>query len=125
MAAPSRYFHHIFNKEKRAHIMQWARDYAVTGFMAAGKPGIIVVEGQADSVQAFIQSVRRLPWQKMQSRAVQCETCALREVDSMRKFASFTDEECCGEGTHLDVGAVRRVLELHGVGDVFSVLFGL
>ena len=120
-----RYFHHIFSKEKRAHIMQWASDCAVTGFIAAGKPGIVVAEGPVDSVQDFIRNIRRLPWQKMQSRVVQQEACAQREVDSRRKFAAFTDEDCCGEGTHLDVGAVRRVLERHGVGDVFAALFGI
>jgi hypothetical protein len=31
------YFHHIYNKDKKRKIVDWAKDYQLTGFSMTGK----------------------------------------------------------------------------------------
>lgn len=40
------YSHHIYNQTKRRAIQQEARENNLVGFCLAGKPGVIVVEGE-------------------------------------------------------------------------------
>lgn len=35
----------IYTKEKRGHIVDWAPSYGITGFLFAGKPGCLCLEG--------------------------------------------------------------------------------
>ncbi|XP_069746156.1 RWD domain-containing protein 2B isoform X2 [Narcine bancroftii] len=39
------YSHHIYNKEKRKNILEWAKELSLTGFSMPGKPGVVCVEG--------------------------------------------------------------------------------
>lgn len=80
--AQRRYFHHIYNKNKRRDILQWAKELCLSGFSVPGKPGIVCVEGTKEvgtsrcsllmflqNVRTYVQRLRRLPWQAMHSKA--------------------------------------------------------
>ena len=78
--APShvfRYFHHIYSTEKRKYIVEWARELQLSGFSLPGKPGLICVEGAKADVQEYLARVKRLPWQRMQSRVSSVELCCV------------------------------------------------
>jgi hypothetical protein len=62
------YFHHIYNKQKRRDIVGWGRELNLTGFSVVGKPGLVCAEGAEEDVREYLQRLRRLPWQKIQSK---------------------------------------------------------
>ena len=59
------YMHHIYSKDKRKSIMNWAKEYKLTGFVMGGKPGVICVEGNLNDIEKYCVKVRSLIWRKM------------------------------------------------------------
>lgn len=47
------YSHHIYNKQKRKNIVDWANELSLSGFSMPGKPGIICVEGLQSICEEF------------------------------------------------------------------------
>lgn len=47
------YSHHIYNKQKRKNIIDWAKELSLTGFCMPGKPGVVCVEGLQSSCEEF------------------------------------------------------------------------
>ena len=113
------YFHHVYSKKKIRAIHGWAHDYSISGFLLPGKPGALCAEGDVDAVQSFVEHIRHLPWQKMQTRHV--EHIAMihgASVSSSRCFSSFS-ELSPGVGEALE--ALQRV----GLGAAIGFLFGM
>ena len=63
-----RYFHHVYSRHKMRAIVSWATQLQITGFLMAGKPGALCAEGSSECVKDFVERIRHLPWQKMQTR---------------------------------------------------------
>ena len=63
-----RYFHHVYSRHKIRAIVSWVEELRLGGFLLTGKPGALGVEGEEESVKELVERVRRLPWQKMQSK---------------------------------------------------------
>lgn len=42
----------ISTREKRGHMTQWGPQYGLSGFLLAGKPGILCLEGRTDAIDA-------------------------------------------------------------------------
>lgn len=73
------WFHHIKSQTKRKLILQWGREFDLSGFSKPGAPGVVLIEGRAGDVREHIARVRSLQWQAMQVRAeelVPCAACA-------------------------------------------------
>lgn len=49
--------HHIYSKTKIKNIEDWAKELCLTGFILAGKPGFVCIEGPEDSCQIWWQRV--------------------------------------------------------------------
>ena len=49
------YSHHIYSKEKRKCILEWAKELNLTGFSMPGKPGVICVEGIQEHCEDYWQ----------------------------------------------------------------------
>ena len=49
------YSHHIYNKEKRKCILEWAKELDLTGFSMPGKPGVVCVEGIQEHCEDYWQ----------------------------------------------------------------------
>lgn len=47
------YSHHIYNKQKRKNIIDWAKELSLSGFCMPGKPGVVCVEGLQTSCEEF------------------------------------------------------------------------
>ena len=62
------YFHHVYSKRKRRHMVEWARAAKLNGFLLPGKPGVLCLEGDSLDVDLYVQRVRGLSWQKMSVR---------------------------------------------------------
>ncbi|NXS18747.1 RWD2B protein, partial [Mystacornis crossleyi] len=59
------YSHHIYNKQKRKNIIDWAKELSLSGFCMPGKPGVVCVEGLQSSCEEFWSRVRRLTWKRI------------------------------------------------------------
>eukprot|EP01006_Ploeotia_vitrea_P002671 TRINITY_DN108438_c0_g1_i1.p1 TRINITY_DN108438_c0_g1~~TRINITY_DN108438_c0_g1_i1.p1 ORF type:complete len:114 (+),score=9.39 TRINITY_DN108438_c0_g1_i1:95-436(+) len=62
-------FHHIYNKNKKRAITEWAKRLELVGIYKFGKPGRVVVEGSAPDVTQYHRAIKQLKWQKA---VVQC-----------------------------------------------------
>ena len=49
------YSHHIYNKDKRKSILEWAKELDLTGFSMPGKPGVICIEGPQNNCEEYWQ----------------------------------------------------------------------
>jgi uncharacterized protein (TIGR00251 family) len=61
-------FHHMYSRMKRRAINEAAAEFQLTGVVKCGKPGIVIIEGDADHVQSWLTRIRGLSWQKMSSK---------------------------------------------------------
>ena len=119
------YMHHIYNKNKRRDIINWANELQLTGFSLPGKPGIVHVEGDVVNVDEYFMRLRRLPWKRM--------SCVHRETfdDASKCKRTFqTFEELCFDAHgsrdyHMDMGKFNMFLKEHKLGHMFTILFGI
>ena len=59
------YSHHIIAKSKRKAISDLGKDYNVGGYYKIGWPGIIIIEGEENSCNDFIDEIRSMRWQHL------------------------------------------------------------
>ncbi|KAI4847348.1 hypothetical protein E4T44_04173 [Aureobasidium sp. EXF-8845] len=52
------YFPSLSTREKRQHMVDWAPSYSLTGFVLAGKPGLLCLEGTASSIDAYMNEIK-------------------------------------------------------------------
>lgn len=97
------YSHHIYNIEKRRHIVHWANELRLNGFSLPGKPGIVCVEGEESDVDDYWTRLRNLTWKKLQIK--EKETLI---DDAQLRFNKFEE--------------LSILLDQHGKGD-FGQLF--
>ena len=127
--------HHIYSKNKIESIKDWAEELNLSGFIMAGKPGLVCVEGSEENCQMWWQrvcnfkpvqiqvhnqylilKVRSMNWQRI--------TCKLQENAEgetvWRRFPEFTNI------THkvTDMKAFLHFLESHNSHYVFKEFFG-
>ncbi|KAL6040934.1 RWD domain-containing protein 2B [Balamuthia mandrillaris] len=133
------WFHHIYSKKKRKHIVEWARELQLTGCSMVGKPGVVCVEGREEDVKEYVQRLRGLSWQKMTSRFREELLREGREGEEggerkgedgrVRKWRDFKEVVLSevGEngGGHQDLGDFSLYLKGMGLDYVFSHVFGV
>ncbi|XP_050187272.1 RWD domain-containing protein 2B isoform X1 [Myiozetetes cayanensis] len=125
------YSHHIYNKQKRKNIIDWAKELSLSGFCMPGKPGVVCVEGLQSSCEEFWSRVRRLTWKRILIRHredVSLEGGGHAEIQSQRKFSTL-EEKCFdahgARGNHMDLGQLYHFLEEKGCADIFQMYFGV
>ncbi|KAF8968028.1 hypothetical protein BDZ97DRAFT_448407 [Flammula alnicola] len=52
--------HHIYNPSKFRRLKRFAAQSNVSGFVKAGRPGILVFDGEKDSIKIFLEHARGL-----------------------------------------------------------------
>uniref|UniRef100_A0A8D0L847 RWD domain containing 2B n=1 Tax=Sphenodon punctatus TaxID=8508 RepID=A0A8D0L847_SPHPU len=124
------YSHHIYNKQKRRNVIDWAQELSLSGFSMPGKPGVICVEGPQISCEEFWARIRRLTWQRILIR--HREDFSLEgtdaEMQTLRKFPAFEEKvfDAHGaRGNHMDLGQLYHFLDEKGCADVFQMYFGV
>ncbi|NXC27033.1 RWD2B protein, partial [Campylorhamphus procurvoides] len=125
------YSHHIYNKQKRKNIIDWAKELSLSGFCMPGKPGVVCVEGLQSNCEEFWSRVRRLTWKRILIRHredVSLEGGGHAEIQNQRKFSTL--EEKCFEahgarGDRMNLGQLYHFLEEKGCADIFQMYFGV
>uniref|UniRef100_A0A8B9QSE7 RWD domain containing 2B n=1 Tax=Anas platyrhynchos TaxID=8839 RepID=A0A8B9QSE7_ANAPL len=125
------YSHHIYNKQKRKNIIEWAKELSLSGFSMPGKPGVVCVEGLQSNCDEFWSRVRRLTWKRILIRHredVSLEGGGHAEIQKQRKFSTL-EEKCFDahgpRGNHMDLGQLYQFLEQKGCADIFQMYFGV
>ncbi|KAM6420093.1 RWD domain-containing protein 2B isoform 2-T6 [Pluvialis apricaria] len=125
------YSHHIYNKQKRKNIIDWAKELSLSGFCMPGKPGVVCVEGLQSSCEEFWSRVRKLTWKRILIRHredVSLEGGGHADIQKQRKFSTL-EEKCFdahgARGNHMDLGQLYRFLEEKGCANIFQMYFGV
>ncbi|XP_062907034.1 RWD domain-containing protein 2B [Mobula hypostoma] len=128
------YSHHIYNKEKRKNILEWAKELSLTGFCMPGKPGVICVEGAYSACEEYWTRVKRLTWKRILLRHREDTTMDITNADltsAIQKFQKFTNFEekifdaHGNRGNHMDLGQLYQFLNERNCGDIFQLYFGV
>jgi len=113
------YAHHIYSKTKRSSMLQWSKEYCLTGFILPGKPGIICIEGLSKNCKEFNSLVRAMNWQLLK---LQHEELHLKQ-GHFEGFRELIFDVHGHKGTHQDLGQFKDYLESVGLDEVFQILF--
>jgi Small nuclear ribonucleoprotein Prp3, C-terminal domain len=123
------YFHHLYSTVKRRKIVSFAQERSLNGFSVAGKPGMLLVEGEHDSVVDFVRLVRNLAWQKMSTRAAEVtdnveSVDALNALNRCDRFAELSLAAHGARSNHASLADVKSYMaERHIDSEVFELLF--
>ncbi|XP_068931163.1 RWD domain-containing protein 2B isoform X3 [Petaurus breviceps papuanus] len=124
------YSHHVYDKQKRQYILEWATDLSLSGFSMPGKPGVICVEGSQSTCEEFWARLRRLAWKRILIRHREDITFdgTQDELQKQRKFFNFEEKVFDTNGNrrnHMDLGQLYKFLSARGCADVFRIYFGI
>lgn len=119
------YSHHIYNKKKREEIVKKARELKLTGFLLAGKPGIVCIEGHHSDCKEWWKDIKSMTWKKIMIRRT--EIFEPSEEKTFKKFSSF--EELClvnpVHNKHSNMSELSKLMTVLGLNQIFNDLFGL
>ncbi|KAF2708740.1 hypothetical protein K504DRAFT_491409 [Pleomassaria siparia CBS 279.74] len=124
------YLQSLSTRSKRDDMVNWAPNYGLTGFVLAGKPGILCLEGRSDNISSYMSEIKTRSWsdvpshQKKVSERYREEGIAKRVFENMREV---TGEISQGghRGNRGEMREVREMFEGVGLSDVFAEVLGL
>jgi len=125
------YLQSLSTRSKRDDMVNWAPAYSLTGFVLAGKPGILCLEGTSENISDYMAEVKTRSWadvpsyQKKVSERYREEGDQVKRVfDSMREITGEI-----GKGGHRgnrsEMGEVRKMFDSVGLGDLFAEVLGM
>ncbi|BGP19451.1 hypothetical protein JCM10213_006271 [Rhodosporidiobolus nylandii] len=136
------WFPSLSTREKRDDIVNWAPEYNVTGFVLAGKPALLCMEGTEKDIQAYLADIKANSWADIPSfqkkvseryRSPLLLPSAPRtpgeDPTTRRLFVDMveiTDKITHGghRGQRGDMGEVKDYLEKVGLGEAFGIVIG-
>lgn len=122
------YFPSLSTREKRNDLVLLAPDYGLTGFVLAGKPGVLCIEGTATNIQAYVADIKRNSWGDIPSFQKKITERFRESHIPHRKFADMreiTDDiERHGQrGNRGDLAQVEKFLAENELGNAFAIVF--
>jgi hypothetical protein len=125
------YLQSLSTRSKRDDMVNWAPSYGLTGFVLAGKPGILCLEGTSENISDYMAEVKTRSWadvpsyQKKVSERYREEGDEVKRVfDNMREVTSEI-----GKGGHRgnrsEMSEVRRMFDSVGLGELFAEVLGM
>ncbi|GAA5987377.1 hypothetical protein JCM5350_005647 [Sporobolomyces pararoseus] len=137
------WFMSLSTREKRDDIVNWASDYDLTGFVLAGKPALMCLEGTENNIQDYMADIKSNSWADIPSfqkkvseryrqplRQSSSGTATLSSNDpSYRIFSSMSEitkliPQSGQKGNRGDMAEVRDYLEKKGLGEAFGAVVG-
>lgn len=121
------YFPSLSTREKRKDLVNYAPRYNLTGFVLAGKPGLLCLEGTSKSVDGYMNAIKNESWGDIPSHQKKVserfrEDCgeAGRKFEGMREITDDLGERRGTRKNRGDMAALEAFLTESGVGDSFS-----
>ncbi|GAA5871965.1 hypothetical protein JCM8547_006203 [Rhodosporidiobolus lusitaniae] len=136
------WFMSLSTREKRDDIVNWAPDFGLTGFVLAGKPGVMCLEGTENGVQAFLSDIKSKSWadipsfqKKVTERyrtpllSSSIPPSAGEDPTLRRLFTNMSEiTSLIPQGGHRgqrnEMGVVKAYLEEQGLGEAFGLVIG-
>ncbi|CAN8104887.1 unnamed protein product [Discula destructiva] len=127
------YFPSLSTREKRKDLVNYAPRYHLTGFVLAGKPGVLCLEGTSTNVDNYMNAIKNESWgdipshQKKVSERLR-EHCGEegRKFEGMREITDDLGERRGTRKNRGDMAALEAFLTEQGVGASFSkVIMGV
>ncbi|KAI8835802.1 hypothetical protein BJ741DRAFT_606988, partial [Chytriomyces cf. hyalinus JEL632] len=112
---------------KRDELVAWAPQYNLSGFVLAGKPGLVCLEGARKDIDAYMSEIKSVSWADVPSHQKKI-SLVLTETIGMRKFSDMSEITDLfsmhgKRGNRADLGQVREWMESKGVGKLFGMVF--
>lgn len=125
------YLQSLSTRSKRDDMVNWAPGYHLTGFVLAGKPGILCLEGTARDIDAYMSHIKTRSWSDVPSHQKKVSERYREEgVGVKRVFADM--REVTGEiskgghrGNRGEMGEVKTLFDEVGLGEVFAEVLGI
>lgn len=122
------YFPSISTREKRDDIVKYAPSYGLTGFLLAGKPGILCLEGGAQAIDDYMKFIKTESWgdippqhKKVSERHREVGTEVQRAFSNMQEITDQLEKR--GERSNRsDMKGLEAWLSEKGLGDTFSTI---
>ncbi|KAF3763636.1 DUF1115 domain protein [Cryphonectria parasitica EP155] len=126
------YFPSLSTREKRKDLVTYAPRYRLTGFVLAGKPGMLCLEGTSKDVDDYMNAIKNESWGDIPSHQKKVSERFREECgEGGRKFQDMTEitdelgEKRGARKNRGDMAALEMFLKERGVGESFSkVLMG-
>lgn len=119
------YFPSISTRSKRDDFIKYAPAYHLTGFLHAGKPGLLCVEGESQSIDDYMKWIKTESWGDIPSHHKKVSE-RHRECIEQRVFPAMTETtDTIGErhgqrANRGDMKAMEGWLTERGLGDAFG-----
>ncbi|KEQ66578.1 uncharacterized protein M437DRAFT_38672 [Aureobasidium melanogenum CBS 110374] len=121
------YFPSLSTREKRQHMVDWAPSYSLTGFVLAGKPGMLCLEGLAPDIDAYMNEIKTVSWgdipshqKKVSERYRETGPEITRAFDGMIEITDLVGERHGARQNRGDMAAIEAWLKERGLGDMFE-----
>ncbi|CAK3809211.1 Hypothetical predicted protein [Lecanosticta acicola] len=122
------YFPSISTREKRDDIVKYAPGYGLTGFLLAGKPGILCLEGKPRAIDEYMTFIKTESWgdippqhKKVSERHRETGAEMERMFSDMREITNQLEKR--GERSNRsDMKALEAWLGEKGLGESFSIV---
>jgi hypothetical protein len=120
------YFPSISTRSKRDDFIIHAPSYALTGFLYAGKPGLLCVEGASQSIDDYMKFIKTESWGDIPAHHKKVSERYRETQDVQRVFAAMTEiTDLVGErrgqrANRGDMKAVEEWLMERGLGGAFT-----
>lgn len=121
------YFPSLSTREKRQHMVDWAPSYSLTGFVLAGKPGLLCLEGSASDIDAYMNEIKTVSWgdipshqKKVSERYRETGPEVTRAFDGMIEITDLVGERHGARQNRGDMAAIEAWLKDKGLGDMFE-----
>ncbi|EAW08581.1 DUF1115 domain protein [Aspergillus clavatus NRRL 1] len=120
------YFPSLSTREKRDDLVNHAPDYGLTGFVLAGKPGVLCLEGESPQIDAYMKFIKTHSWGDIPSHQKKVSE-RFRETENVQRAFSGMEEitDSLGErsghrANRGDMQALEAWLQLRGLHAAFD-----
>jgi hypothetical protein len=121
------YFPSLSTREKRQHMVDWAPSYSLTGFVLAGKPGMLCLEGSGSNIDAYMNEIKTVSWgdipshqKKVSERYRETGDEVKRAFEGMIEITDLVGEKHGARQNRGDMAAIEAWLKEKGLGDMFE-----
>ncbi|KAF4976367.1 hypothetical protein FZEAL_6943 [Fusarium zealandicum] len=124
------YFPSISTRSKRDDLVNYAPTYGLTGFLLAGKPGILCLEGGSSAIDDFMKFIKTESWgdipsqhKKVSERYRETGPDVERAFADMQEITDLMPERRGERGNRNDMKALEVWLNKSGLGEAFGKVF--
>lgn len=121
------YFPSISTRAKRDDLVNYAPTYGLTGFLLAGKPGILCLEGGSQAIDDFMKFIKTESWgdipahhKKVSERYREDGPDVKRAFVDMQEITDTVGEKRGERANRSDMRAIEAWLNERGVGEAFA-----